>query len=83
MQGLEAKKSRGASYIDTKYMHIKSEIDCHIRNKKYFSGIAALKMAISVRGLEFQPVGTLIKNLRTEMKLTFIPVINVANIFAK
>ena len=27
--------------------------------------------------------GTLSENLRTEMKLKFIPVINVANIFAK
>ena len=82
MQGLEAKKVEGHP-IDTQYMHIKSKIDCHIRDKKYFSGIAVLKMAISVRGSELQPVGTLSKNLRTEMKLKFIPVINVANIFAK
>ena len=77
MQGLEAKKVEDHP-SDTKYMHIKREIDCHIRDKNIFSSIAALKMAISVRA-----VRTLSKNLRTEMKLKYIPVINVAKILAK
>ena len=48
----------------TEYMHIKSEIDCHIRDKNI---LVALKMAISVRAL-----GTLSKNLGTEMKLKYL-----------
>ena len=76
--GIRGKKKVEGHPIDTKYMHIKREIDCHIRDKNIFSSIAALKMAISVRA-----VRTLSKNLRTEMKLKYIPVINVAKILAK